>query len=319
MFAPTAIQFEPCHQTINMSAAGFTAPLVVALSNGVIKYTFNSKSGSPCFTFYCSGQDISAENSSNLVLYKTHFAKFLTCLQLNFDNVVSQALDCDVVSRSSKCDNDMQQQQQDGDGQMKRQQEEKEEVLDMHIISEWNQTGYVPCRIILKTCIYRGRLKMWVMKQWLKRPEYSDEYNPEQGTVFANVDDLLQQEWLPCKGGFCIEPLKKELKALLEFHQKCVASKTTPAQTRKRGATRAVEQQGRKKPKTVASAAASAADVVDKAESQVPEDKAEEEVEVEQVQEEEEEEEEEEEGEMQVLAVQEVYSQQEEEEEEEEN
>lgn len=180
---------------------------VVTLHHGVIKFGKNRENNSPCYTFYTSG-DI--ESNQNIVLYKTHFNKFMTCLQLNFDTVVSQALECD----KEHCYKNNQTMLDDEDN-------EKEELLDMQVISEWNHTAYVPCRIVLKSSIYKGKFRLWVLKQWYKRPEYDVNYLPESTVYFTNVDDLSQENWLPCKGAFRIEPLQKELKALMNFHARC--------------------------------------------------------------------------------------------------
>lgn len=173
---------------------------VVTLNHGVIKCE-KSMSGHACYTFYGSGD---FDSNQHIVLYKTHFGKFMTCLQLNFDTLVSQSLE---YCNHTTMEND--------------EEEEKEEVLDQQVISEWNHTGYVPCRIVLKSSIYKGRFRLFVLKQWYKRPEYDVKYEPESSVYFTNVDELPQTNWLPCKGAFRIEPVQKELKALLDFQAKC--------------------------------------------------------------------------------------------------
>lgn len=182
---------------------------LVTLTNGVIKFAKNPWNSKPCYTFYSTGS-YSSESNENIVLYKIQFAKLLTCLQILFQSVVTQALEAyscynkmSAEEKEVKCGED-------------------EEVLDIQKLAEWNHTGYVPKRIILKTSIYRGRLRMWVMLQWYKRPEYEKGYKPNPKQEFKHVDSILDEtQWRTCKNPFPFAPIEKELKALLDFQVRC--------------------------------------------------------------------------------------------------
>lgn len=182
------------------------APVVI-LHHGCIKFTKSNKNGdSGLYTFYPSGD---LDELPTITLYRPQFCLLMTCIKQNFDAIVTQALECSKVLCSKE-----------NDPNFDNKFDEEEELLDMQVLNWYNSNGYVPGRVILKSSIYRGRLKLWVVRQWLKRPEFEDKYQPPPGTMYTHVDELEDPDWKPCKGAFCIEPQKKELNALVAFQNK---------------------------------------------------------------------------------------------------
>lgn len=180
---------------------------VVVLNHGCIKFNMTNKNiGTASFAFYPSGD---VESTPSITLYRNQFSKLLTCLKLNFDAIVSQAQEC----HKEYCN-------KDNFPNFDNKYEEEEEVLDQQMLAEYGHTSYIPGRVILKSSIFKGRLRLWVVKQWLKRPDYVEKFVPDPDTSFVHMDEIAQPNWLACKGAFCIDPLKKELSNLLVFHNK---------------------------------------------------------------------------------------------------